>query len=243
MTELYDTIGDGYRRLRKPDPRIGAAILRGLDGAASIVNVGAGTGSYEPADRRVVAVEPSMTMIRQRDAAAPPAVRASASALPFRDGAFEASLAILTVHHWPDPRAGLQELRRAARKRTVILTWDPTCQGFWLTDYFPEILEIDRRIFPPLEEIRSQLGRARVVDVPIPHDCIDGFLGAYWRRPRAYLSASVRSAISTFSRLGDVARGLARLEADLESGLWNRRYGEAVSRRTLDLGYRLVIAK
>jgi SAM-dependent methyltransferase len=169
-------------------------------------------------------------------------VRASASALPFRDGAFEASLAVLTIHHWPDRSAGLRELRRAARQRTVILTWDPAHEGFWLTDYFPEILEIDRRIFPSLEEIRGRLGRMTVLDVPIPHDCVDGFLGVYWRRPRAYSSASVRSAISTFSKLGDVARGLARLEADLDSGEWNRRYGEVVSRRTLDLGYRLVIA-
>ena len=242
MTELYDTIGDGYRARRKADPRIAAAILRGLDGAMSVVNVGAGTGSYEPADRRVVAVEPSLTMIRQRDAAAPPVVRASASALPFRDGAFESSMAILTVHHWPDPGAGLQELRRAARKRTVILTWDPAGAGFWLTDYFPEILETDRRIFPSLEEIRSHLGGMKVRDVPIPDDCVDGFLGAYWRRPRAYLSASVRSAISSFAKLRAVEPGLARLKADLDSGEWNRRYGDVVSRRTLDLGYRLVIA-
>jgi SAM-dependent methyltransferase len=242
MTELYDTIGDGYRRLRRPDPRIAAAILHALGDAATIVNVGAGTGSYEPEDRRVVAVEPSMTMIRQRHPSAAPVVRASASALPFRDAAFDASLAILTIHHWPDTQKGLQELRRVARQRTVIFTYDPAFSGFWLANYFPEIRNIDRRICPPLDDVRRALGNVTILDVPIPHDCTDGFLGAYWRRPHAYLDASIRSAMSSFAKLGDITTGLARLEVDLTSGEWERSHGALLSRDTLDLGYRLVVA-
>lgn len=242
MAELYDTIGSGYRRFRRPDPRIAAAVLRALGSASSVLNVGAGAGSYEPHDRRVVAVEPSITMIRQRPRSAALVVRASGTALPFRDQKFDASSAILTIHHWPDRTKGLDELRRAARQRTVILTWDPAAPGFWLTDYFPEILEIDRRIFPSLEELQRGLGRAAVFDLPIPHDCTDGFLGAYWRRPRAYLDATVRAAISTFGKLADVERGLSRLRRDLDSGEWRRRYGAVLGEINLDLGYRLVVA-
>jgi SAM-dependent methyltransferase len=242
MSELYDAIGSGYGRFRRPDSRIAASVLRCLGQASSVVNVGAGAGSYEPRDRRVVAVEPSMTMIRQRPRSSAPVVRGSGGALPFRDATFDASLAILTIHHWPDQTKGLEELRRAARRRVVILTWDPAAPGFWLTDYFPEILHIDRLIFPSLEMLTRELGRVSIFDVPIPHDCSDGFLGAYWRRPAAYLDASVRSAISTFGKLRDVTEGLARLARDLDSGAWERRYGSVLGASSLDLGYRLVVA-
>lgn len=242
MGELYDTIGASYTRFRRPDARIGSSILRALADSASVVNVGAGAGSYEPTDRRVVAVEPSLTMIRQRPRSSAPVVRGSGCALPFRDGVAEASLAILTLHHWPDPRKGLQELRRVARRRVVILTWDPDFSGFWLLDYFPEILELDRRTMPSLGTLEHELGRTATLDVPIPHDCSDGFLGAYWRRPQAYLDASVRSAISTFAKIRRVDEGVARLTRDLESGEWQRRYGALLGRGSLDLGYRLVVA-
>lgn len=240
--ELYDTIGRGYRRQRRQDPRIAARILRALEGSSSVVNVGAGAGSYEPRDRKLVAVEPSMVMIRQRDRDAAPAVRASASNLPFRDETFDASLAVLTIHHWPDLGRGLCELRRAARRKVVILTCDPCVRGFWLTDYFPEIVEIDRRSLPSLSALERHLGRIEVLDVPIPHDCTDGFLGAYWRRPEAYLRPDVRAAISTFSKLRDVEQGVGALRRDLASGEWHRRYGGLLRRSTLDLGYRLVVA-
>ena len=239
---LYDTIGRGYRQLRRPDPRLHGVILGALGDAASVVNVGAGAGSYEPSDRHLVAVEPSAVMVRQRGPAAAPVVRASATDLPFRDAAFDASLAILTVHHWPDRARGLRELRRVARRRVVVLTWDPDFPGFWLTDYFPELLAIDRRILPPLEELRRELGALAVAGVAIPHDCTDGFLGAYWRRPEAYLRDEVRGAMSTFGKLRDVETGLARLREDLSSGAWRRRYGDVLGRETLDLGYRLVVA-
>ena len=183
--QLYDTIGRGYRQRRQQDPRIAAQIHGALGSAASVVNVGAGAGSYEPRDRNVVAVDPSQVMIRQRVPDAAPVVRASASNLPFADGSFDASLAVLTIHHWPDVNRGLRELCRVARQRAVILTCDPSVAPFWLTDYFPEILEIDLRIMPSLSEFRRQLRVIEMVEVPIPHDCTDGFLGAYWRRPEA----------------------------------------------------------
>lgn len=244
MTQLYDEIGGGYRNARRSDPRIATAIVRALGQADTVVNVGAGAGSYEPADRSVVAVEPAMTMIRQRRAGSAPAVQASATALPFRDAAFAAALAILTVHHWPERARGLDELARVARGRAVIVTWDPAASGFWLVDdYFPEIVEIDRAIFPSIEELRRALGPVEVSTLPIPHDCVDGFLGAYWRRPQAYLDAEVRGAMSTFSKIRRLESGLFRLRKDVEDGSWTRRYGDLLSRSEIDLGYRLVVSK
>jgi SAM-dependent methyltransferase len=240
--DLYDAIGRGYRERRREDPRIAARVFAALSDSSSVVNVGAGAGSYEPRDRKLVAVEPSRVMLRQRDARSAPAVRASAGSLPFLDETFDASLAVLTIHHWPDLAQGLHEPRRAARRRVVILTCDPSVTGFWLTDYLPEIPEIDRRILPTLSELERHLGRIAVFDVPIPHDCTDGFLGAYWRRPSAYLDPGVRAAISTFSKLRRLEEGLAALRSDLASGEWERRYGELRRRSALDLGYRLVIA-
>jgi SAM-dependent methyltransferase len=244
MSHLYDTIGVGYRALRRPDPRIAAAIVEALGPARTVVNVGAGAGSYEPADRRVVAVEPSREMIRQRPGDAAPVVQASATALPFRTGVFDAALAVLTVHHWPDRAQGLAELRRVARARVVILTWEPGAAPFWLTeDYFPELVAADRGIFPTRAELARHLGPVELRPLPIPHDCVDGFLGAYWRRPRAYLDAAVRGAISTFSKLPDVKPGLDRLRRDLDDGAWARRHASLMARDTLDLGYRLVISE
>lgn len=238
----YDSIGHGYARVRRPDPRIAAQIDSALADCRSIVNVGAGSGSYEPSDRDVIAVEPSEVMIRQRDSSAAPAVRGSASALPFRDEAFDGSLAILTLHHWPDLEGGLDELRRTSRKRTVILTFDTSVGGFWLTDYFPEISEIDAESMPPISKIRRHLGVVDVLDVPVPHDCVDGFWGAYWRRPEAYLHADVRNGISVFSNMQHLESGLERLRSDLESGEWHSRYGSVLEKQELDLGYRLLIA-
>jgi SAM-dependent methyltransferase len=241
---LYDEIGAGYRSSRRPDPRIATAILRALDQAETLVNVGAGAGSYEPSDRSVVAVEPSMTMIRQRRLGSAPAVQASATHLPFRDATFAAALAVLTVHHWPDRARGLAELARVAQNRVVIVTWDPATSGFWLVeDYFPEIVEIDRRIFPSIDELRRALGCIEVHALPIPHDCVDGFLGAYWQRPQAYLDAGVRSAISTFSKIQTLEPGLARLRRDLENGAWERQHADLRSLPAIDLGYRLVVSK
>lgn len=239
---LYDTIGVGYRNTRQPDPRIDSAIRRELGDAATILNVGAGTGSYEPHDRTVIAVEPSLTMIRQRPVAAAPVIQANAMALPFRDAVFDASLAVLTVHHWPDRVKGLREMRRVSGNRVVILTWDPESPGFWLTDYFPTIMDIDRHIFPTAQEFRAAFGATRVVRLPIPADCTDGFLCAWWCRPEAYLDPTVRASISTFSKIGDLTQGLARLQRDLASGQWHSRWGDLQQSAELDLGYRLVVS-
>lgn len=239
---LYDTIGRRYEQVRGEDPLIAAQILEALGASSSVVNVGAGTGAYEPRDRGVVAVEPSEVMIRQRPAAAAPVVRGCGTSLPFADGSFDAALAVLTIHHWSDLERGLAELRRVARERVVILTWDPSARGFWLNDYLPEIFEADRAMSPPLVELETHLGEVEIVDVPIPHDCPDGFIGAYWRRPEAFLRPEVRAAISTFSKVPDVGQGLARLEQDLASGEWQRRYSDVMAHSTLDAGYRLVVA-
>jgi len=172
-------------------------------------------------------------------------VRAIATALPFRDESFDAALAILTIHHWPDRARGLAELARAARRRVVLLTHDPAATGFWLGDYFPDLFRIARTILPSLGELRRALGRIAVFDVPIPRDCTDGFQGAYWARPEAYLDPGVRSAISSFAKLApaELEDGLARLAGDLRSGDWERRHGQLRARDSLDLGYRLVVAE
>ena len=186
----YDEIGATYSRYRRHDARIAHAIRAALGHAKLVVNVGAGTGSYEPPDKRVVAVEPSMVMLAQRSASKPAdrVVRARAEELPFVGRRFDAAMAVLTVHHWEDWRKGLSEMRRVAR-RVAVLTWDPQHDGFWLTrHYFPDLLELDRAIFPSIEGIAGAIGgRAAVEVIRIPRDCSDGFLGAYWARPEAYL--------------------------------------------------------
>jgi SAM-dependent methyltransferase len=244
MPQLYDSIGKNYADYRRPDPRIAAAITTALDGAQSIVNIGAGAGSYEPAHRSVVAVEPSATMISQRPANTAPVVRASAMDLPFRDDAFHAALAIFTVHHWPDGMRGLSEMRRVAA-RAVILTWEPSTCVSWLTrDYFPEILTYDESLFPLASDLYERtFGRVEIMPIPVPHDCTDGFLEAYWRRPEAYFDPGVRGAISAFPRIPDVLAGLSRLRRDLDDGTWMRRNGHLLELTELDLGYRLVIAE
>ena len=241
--QLYDAIGDGYKVYRRPDPRIASAIGLALADANTVLNVGAGAGSYEPTDRKVVAVEPAVSMIRQRGAGSAPIVQASATNLPFRDGAFAAALAILTLHHWPDRARGLAEMARVARHRVVVLTWNPAAPSFWLTDdYFPALAAIDRPIFPTLEELGRAFGRLETRALSIPHDCTDGFLGAYWRRPHAYLDPGVRGAMSTFTKLDSLEPGLTRLRSDLADGTWERRHGHLLAASELDLGYCLAIA-
>jgi SAM-dependent methyltransferase len=243
MLYTYDAIGRSYSTRRQPDPRL-AARLDALIGDSTVLNVGAGTGSYEPVRSGVVAVEPSTVMLSQRPPSAAPAVQAVVEALPFQDQAFDVVLAILTVHHWSDQRRGLEECARVARDRVVILTWDPDAEGFWLVrDYFPDILAIDRRVFPSMELLRAVLGPIDVQPLPIPRDCVDGFLGAFWLRPEAYLDEEVRAGISAFSRMTSIGPQLQRLEHDLVSGDWERRNAELRHRIDLDVGYRLVMAE
>jgi SAM-dependent methyltransferase len=241
---LYDGIGRNYAAFRRPDQRIASAIDAMLGDAATVVNVGAGTGSYEPLGRAVLAVEPSEVMIRQRPLEAAPCLRGSAEALPLEAASVDAAMAVLTIHHWADIERGLSEMARVARKRAVLLTWVPGGPPFWLTeDYFPEIVAHDRKIFPTAAALTATLerliGPVHMAPVPIPHDCTDGFLCAYWRRPESYLSPEIRSAISSFARI-DAEPGLARLRADLSTGRWAERNSHLLALDALDLGYRIV---
>ncbi|HBK93283.1 MAG TPA: SAM-dependent methyltransferase [Parvularcula sp.] len=242
MAALYDTIGLNYSALRRPDPRIAAVIESALKGARSIVNVGAGTGSYEPAGRRVTAIERSFAMILKRPGGGAGAVQASAEALPFPDDSFDAAMAILTIHHWPDRQTGLREMRRVSRGPVVLLTFDPAARP-WLTDYLPALSALDEAAMPRLDEYEQSLGPVRISPVLVPHDCRDGFLHAYWRRPQAYLDARIRSGSSSFWAIGDAAAGgIAALRRDLESGDWRRRYRHIETLDAYDAGYRLVVA-
>lgn len=240
MAALYDTIGLDYARTRRPDPRIARRIDAALGNAETVLNVGAGAGGYEPRQRRVTALEPSATMIAQRPPSEALVVRGRAEALPFRDKSFDAAMAVLTIHHWTDKEKGVAEMRRVARGKVVFLTYDPAFRGFWLMDYFPALIALDRGQMPALDDFARWLGPVAVAPVPIPHDCTDGFLAAYWRRPAAYLDARLRAAMSPFRALGDVSQGLARLARDLDSGAWARRHAALAAQDELDCGYRLV---
>jgi SAM-dependent methyltransferase len=207
-----------------------------------VLNVGAGAGSYEPSEGQVVAVEPSEVMLAQRADRSAPAIRAVGEWLPVRDQAFDVALAVLTIHHWPDPMAGLRELRRVA-SRQVILHFEPD-YAFWLADeYLPKVRAVDAGV-PTVAELVAALGNTRVETIPVPHDCVDGFFAAYWRRPDAYLDPSVRANISNLARAGDgnLAPGLDRLRRDLASGAWEAEHQDLLARDELDVGYRLIIA-
>ncbi len=243
--QVYETIGVGYASARRADPRIESLIWAALGGARTVVNVGAGTGNYEPTDRWVVAVEPAVTMLDQRRVSTVPVVRAVAEALPFRDHAFDAALATFTLHHWNDCSAGLSEMQRVARRQVILLNEPAIGRYFWLVDYFPEALLLASEVrAPSIADIQTHLGVQSVTPVPIPADCIDGFLVCYWQRPEAYLSPSVRAGISSLAQLSPEVqeRGVERLTHDLRSGAWDARYGHLRGLHEYDLGYRLVVA-
>ncbi|WP_263167596.1 class I SAM-dependent methyltransferase [Streptomyces sp. SCSIO ZS0520] len=239
----YDLIGSGYRRIRRPDPRLHALIGAALSGARTVVNVGAGAGSYEPEHAEVTAVDPSRVMLGQHPGARKLVSRAEA--LPFRDGAFDAAMAVMTVHHWQDPHRGLRELRRVARRQAVF-TWDPAhLPRLWLLDeYLPEIRDLELARFTPLPEVAEALGAHTVLPFRIPHDFTDGFQIAYWRRPECFLDPVLRAASSTFPRLPPavVESAISRLGADLASGTWQRRHADLLTREDMDYGYRLILA-
>jgi SAM-dependent methyltransferase len=243
----YDRIGVGYGQVRRGDPRIAAFLERGLGDARTVLNVGAGTGSYEPAGREVTAVEPSETMISQRPADAAPAVKASAERLPFEDGSFDAAMAAITVHHWDDLAAGVGEMRRVARDRIAVLSFDPApLEGLWFLDYFPQALEIHSDFMPPLEQIATAMGGASITTVPIPRRCTDGFFFALWDRPELHLDPEVRRGSTVWHVMEPelIESGLARLRDDLESGRWDERHGHLREETAeLDLGLRLLVAE
>ena len=244
--QLYDTIGATYTVTRRTEPRIAAQIWAALGDARTVLNVGAGTGSYEPPGRDVTAVEPSALMRAQRPANAAPCVAAAAESLPFEDQSFDAAMAVATIHHWPDPIAGLREMRRVAR-RVVVFTLDTSDPGwrrrFWLTrDYLPEFADLfaDR---PGATEMARALG-ARLEPVLIPWDCADGFFEAYWRRPDVYLNENARRGVSVWARLGPEVeqRAVRSLRADLAAGRWTERNRDLLALEAAELGLRLLIA-
>jgi SAM-dependent methyltransferase len=249
--ELYDRIGRSYTRTRRPDPRIAEVIWHALGDARTVLNVGAGAGAYEPPDRQVVALEPSEVMIAQRPRGAAPVVRGRAEELPFEDRSFDAVMAVLSDHHWTDRRRGFAELRRVARRRVVLFNANPgEADLFWLnTEYLPEFLELIparyRRREAWAEELRSVLGMVDPVPVPITHDCLDGFYGAFWRRPDAYLDPDVRAGISVFAQVPPAAadRAIDALSADLETGRWQRGHRALLELRELHLGYYVIVAE
>jgi SAM-dependent methyltransferase len=243
MHKSYDIIGVDYSELRKPDPRIAAMIAAALGSARTVLNVGAGAGSYEPPGKVVTAIEPSLAMIRQRRIPAASVIQGRAEDLPFDDESFDASMAILTVHHWTDKERGLGEMRRVTRGPIVLLTYDASVRGFWLADYLPELVALDEAQMPKMANYEAWLGPVEIIPVPIPHDCTDGFLCAYWRRPAAYLDPRIRAAMSSFWAIGDVSAAMARLAQDLDSGAWAARYGELLDLDERDFGYRLVTRK
>jgi SAM-dependent methyltransferase len=237
----YDRIGIGYHNYREPDPRLAECIHKQLNGARRVLNVGAGVGSYEPADAQVIALEPSQIMIQQRARESAPVIQAVAESLPFADDQFDAVMGVLTLHHWADKIAGLRECLRVARDRVVFLSWLGFDKHFWLFDYFPEIKAIDAQIFPTLEWMEEMTGADASAEVfPIPADCSDGFLCAYWARPEAYLDSKVRRSISTFAVLDRVEERIQKLADDLDSGVWHQRNGHILQNESMDYGYRLV---
>jgi SAM-dependent methyltransferase len=241
----YDRHGHGYATVRRPDPRIAALVHAAFGEARTVVNVGAGAGSYEPEDRYVLPVEPSAVMRAQRPRHLAPALDATAEHLPFDDGAFDAALASVTVHQWSDAAKGLAELRRVTRGPVVVLTFDGDALDlFWLAEYAPELIRAERRRYPPIAAISSLIGSdSRVQSVPVPIDCVDGFTEAYYARPERFLDPGVRKAQSAWGFIdsGAEARAVDRLRRDLETGVWDERFGHLRTQPEFTGSLRLIV--
>ena len=241
---IYDNIGINYTGTRRTDPKIAEQIYAKLHGAQSIVNIGAGTGSYEPEHIDLVAVEPSAEMIAQRKKDAAPVVKAFADHLPFEDHSFTHAMTVLSMHHWKNRAEAFKEINRVTKQRFLAITWNPKHDCFWLTrDYFPEIYEEDINIFPAMEELYRHFDEVEISPLMIPEDCKDGFLAAYWKRPEAYLNDGVRQAISAFAKMKDPSKGLRELKNDLESGKWKDKNQSILDKESLDVGYVIVSCK
>ena len=242
----YGTIGTGYAVIRQPDPRIAAQFHAALGDARTVLNVGAGAGSYEPTDREVTAVEPSASMRAQRPAFLTPAIDATAETLPFEDGSFDASMASVTIHQWPNPEAGLAGMRRVTSGPVVILTFEPDPERWWYDDYVPELLEVESKRMPAIDRVAAAIGDVTEVQtVLVPNDCTDGFGQAFYGRPERLLDAEVRRAMSAWSFLDDtvVDRFVRDLSADLASGAWDEKYGFYRGLESFDVGMRVVIGR
>lgn len=243
----YNKYGQSYSRRRQTEPEIARYIYRALGAARTVLNIGAGSGSYEPADRYVVAVEPSITMRRQRlQLHRTPAVNATADNLPFDDGAFDAATAFLTIHHWPDMTKGLNEVRRVTRGPIVILTYDPDAlDRFWNAEYFPEVVEVERQRYARMGDLIAVLGgTCKVEEIPVPLHCVDGFQEAFYGRPEAFLHKEVRSAMSAwgFIQPGVQEVLVQRLAGALASGEWDRKYGQLRTQPYFTGAMRLITA-
>ncbi|MFC4619480.1 class I SAM-dependent methyltransferase [Camelliibacillus cellulosilyticus] len=243
----YDKHGQKYSWHRRTDPRIAEYVYQALGSAQTVLNVGAGAGSYEPEDRYVAAVEPSSVMRSQRQQAGKvPAVIGTADALPFDDDAFDASMAMVTVHHWSDINKGLHELRRVTRGQVLIMTFDPDAlDDFWNADYFPELIEVERSRYPKIAAITEALGgTCDVQKIPVPLDCVDGFQEAFYGRPEAFLEKEVRSAQSAWGFLSEglEEKLVKRLADDLVSGVWDKKYGDYRTKPHFTCALRLIIA-
>lgn len=244
MEPIYDIIGLNYSVTRCTDPKIAEQLYAELQGASRIINIGAGTGSYEPENVDLVAVEPSAEMIEQRKKDAYPVKQASAEKLPFEDKSFSHAMTVLSMHHWQDKPAAFREINRVAIEKFVAITWDPQSEPFWLTrDYFPEIYEMDRAIFPYMEQFKAHFDDVKIRPLHIPSDCKDGFFAAFWKRPAAYLNPEVRQATSPFSKVENLTDGLQKLENDLTSGTWAKQNEELLEASSWDVGYRIITAK
>ena len=243
----YDRLGRGYANTRRADPRIARRIEEALGEARSVVNIGAGAGSYEPTEREVTAVEPSAEMIAQRPPGAAPVVQASAESLPFTDGAFDAALAVLTAHHWANLSAGLKEMQRVARRRVVIMTFDSEApKGLWITaDYFPEMLALKRPSGASSRDLLEKLPGAAGSPVPVAKDCTDLFFAALWARPELLFDEEIVRPMWAWQSISEESRraGRERLAADLESGAWEQRYSHLRELDELDVGLRLVVCE
>ena len=243
----YDRMGVDYSQVRRADPRFEAAIWEALGEARSVLNIGAGAGSYEPRDREVIAVEPSPVMIAQRPPGAARAIQGVAEDIPLADEGVDATMGVFTMQHWDDVDRGLAEVLRVTRGRVVLLTLDldVTAEMWLCRDYLPEIVEHDRGTFPTIAHLESTLPNVRVATIPVPSDCTDGFCVALWSRPEVHLDPDVRRSSSIWHLLpaAVVEIALDRLRSDLESGEWDRRYGQLRETGSLDVGLRLVTAE
>lgn len=243
----YDKYGQKYAGCRQTDPRIAAHIYEALGKAETVLNVGAGAGSYEPAEKYVIAVEPSAVMRMQRAATHKvPAIQAKADNLPFDNNAFDASMAMVTVHHWPDMQKGLKELRRVTRNQILIMTFDPEAlHHFWNAHYFPELIEVEKARYPAIDHIVQALGgNCEIKSIPVPLDCVDGFQEAFYGRPEAFLEKEVRLSQSAWGFLEEGVEDILvkRLSDDLASGEWDRKYGHFRSQESFTCALRLIIA-
>ena len=244
MEAIYDDIGVNYSVTRCTDPKIAQQLYSKLQGATRIINIGAGTGSYEPEDIELIAVEPSLKMISQRKNGSHRVEKAFAEKLPFENDSFSHAMTVNSMHHWENRALAFGEINRVTTDKFVAISWDPESDPFWLTrDYFPEIYAMDKGIFPEMEELNEFFSEVVITPLKIPADCKDGLLAAFWKRPEAYLSEKVRQSTSPFSKIKYLAEGLKKLEHDIASGAWAENNHALLNSTSLDVGYRLISAR